>query len=277
MKRVLLLLASLFWAAAMQAQFTMAEQFKAEAISNKAGETLPARVWHHYSQKDLPVPVVVLLHGSGECGQDNAKQLPAFDPLYKTALIDDKLPPALYLVPQCTQTNPWVRTIAFEETYRLPRYPAPALRIVKEHLDTLIEKGVADPDRIYISGLSLGGFGTWDAIQRWPDFFAAAIPICGGGSIQEAPIQNASTTSIWIVHGEKDPTVNVECARRMIRALSAIDATPRYTEYPGAGHAIWGRVYNDSNIIKWMFEQRRGKPSYVDEGFFNRLKNAILP
>lgn len=279
MKKVLLLMLSFFCAATLSAQFTMAEQFASETIAGTSGETLPARVWRHYSPKDLPVPVVVLLHGSGECGTDNVKHLASFEAVYKNALISKDLPPALYIIPQCTVRNAWVRMIAFKDTYRQPRYPAPALRIVKEHLDSLIEQGIADPDRLYISGFSLGGFGTWDAIQRWPNYFAAAIPLCGGGSIQEEPIKNAATTSIWIVHGEVDPTVSVECAKRMVQALSAIDAAPHYTEYAKTGHVIWPRAYNDSNILKWMFEQRRGKPDTVSSGsgFFGRLKAYITP
>ncbi len=269
MKACLLLLAMFVMATMSQAQFSIAEMFVAETLTNNAGETMPARVWHRYEKKDLPVPVVVLLHGSGECGQDNAKQLAPFKSLHTTVLIDDELPPAMYLVPQCTQRNPWVRTLAFQADYRLPRYPAPALRTVKEHLDKLIAEGIADPERLYIAGLSLGGFGTWDAIQRWPDTFAAALPICGSGSLEEAAIKNAATTNLWIFHGAADVNVPVDCSRRMVAALSKVDAPPKYTEYAKVGHNIWGKVLGDSATLRWLFRQRKGKKDPGVKRFFD--------
>lgn len=261
------------------AQFSMAEQFTASTITNKMGETMPVRVWKRYTEKQLPVPVVVLLHGSGECGRDNAKQLAPFNALYTQVLVSSKLPPALYLIPQCTQQNAWVRTIAFSPDYRLPRYPAPALRTVKEYLDQLIEDGIADPERIYISGYSLGGFGTWDAVQRWPNYFAAAIPLCGGGSMQEEAIKTATTTSMWIFHGEVDTSVSVNCSRRMLSPLMQAGASPKYTEYPKMGHNIWNRVYGDSAVLNWMFRQRRGEPEKAKKegGFFSQLKAYVTP
>ncbi len=268
MRRLLALLLLCCCASLSRAQFSIAEMFTAEQITGAVGESLPVRVWHRYEKKDLPVPVVVLLHGSGECGQDNAKQLNVFAALHKTVLLDDTFPPAMYLVPQCTQRNAWVRTIAFEPTYRQPRYPAPALRLVKEHLDKLVADGIADPDRLYIAGISLGGFGTWDAIQRWPNTFAAAIPVCAGGSIEATPIQNAATTNLWIFHGDSDNAVPVACSRRMVTALSQQGTPPKYTEYPRAGHNIWGRALGDATTLRWMFRQRKGKKESRGSSFF---------
>ena len=263
----------------LRAQFSIQDMFVPAVITNQVNETMPIRVWRNYSKSDLPVPVVVLLHGSGECGLDNSKQLPAFAPLHRQALIDDEIPPALYLVPQCTQRNAWVRTIAFKEDYQHPRYPAPALRTVKEYLDQLVADGVADPERLYLIGLSLGGFGTWDAIQRWPNYFAAAVPICSGGSIQDEPIKNAMTTSVWAFHGEMDVNVPVECSRRMVTALTKAGVSPKYTEYPKAGHGIWTRVFQDTAVLKWIFRQRRGvQESAADgTGFWGHIKAYVTP
>lgn len=264
------------------AQFSMAEQFSAEVITNAFGETMPVRVWRKYRPKDLPVPVVVLLHGSGECGQDNAAQLAPFDSLYKTVLVDSAIPPALYLLPQCTQANAWVRTIAFQPDYRLPRYPAPALKTVKEYLDELVRQGVADPERLYIGGYSLGGFGTWDAIERWPNYFAAAVPVCGGGSTQEAAVKAAATTSVWAFHGSADSSVPVDCTRRMIAALSQVGVAAKYSEYPNAGHNIWSRAFGDTAMLRWLFRQRRGQVEKRSEpgvvgAVFGQLLEFVKP
>ncbi len=278
MKRLLLLLACLGWGAHVHAQFLIQEVFTQEEIVNSVGEKMPLRAWHKYEKKDLPVPVVVLLHGSGECGQDNIKQLNTFKTFHQAVLIDETLPPALYLIPQCTTRNAWVRNIAFKEDYRQPRYPAPALRMVKEHLDKLVAKGVADPERLYLLGLSLGGFGTWDAIQRWPNTFAAAVPICAGGSIEEKAIANALTTSIWVFHGSADASVPVACSQRMVAALARADKPPKYTEYPKMGHNVWDRALGDSAMLHWLFRQRRGKedPGPEGEGFLNTLGDYLF-
>lgn len=281
MKRVLLGTVAVLCALCAEpaaAQFSMAEQFTASVITNKLGETMPVREWKRYTAKDLPVPVVLLLHGSGECGRDNGKQLQPFQALYQQVLISSSLPPAHYLIPQCTLQNGWVRRPAFTPEYKLPRYPSPALRTVKEYLDQLIAEGIADPERLYISGYSLGGFGTWDAIQRWPETFAAAIPLCGGGSIEAAAVKAAATTSLWIFHGDADASVSVDCSRRMIAPLMQIGAKPKYTEYPKMGHNIWNRVYSDSALLTWMFRQRLGKPERAERGgFFSQLKAYVTP
>lgn len=276
----LTVLFGLVTAVPLQAQFSIQEMFVPAAITNHMNETMPVRVWRNYKKRDLPVPVLVMLHGSGECGQENAKQLPPFAPIHRQALIDDDIPPALYLVPQCTQRNAWVRTIAFKEDYRAPRYPAPALRTVKEYLDQLVAEGIADPDRIYIVGLSLGGFGTWDAIQRWPNYFAAAVPICSGGSLQEEQIKNALTTSVWVFHGEKDVNVPVACSRRMVAAMTKAGGSPKYTEYPNAGHNVWTRALQDRAVIKWIFRQKRGKVESApssSSGVWGRIKAYVTP
>lgn len=283
MRRLGVFLLALALALPASAQFTMAECYEGGVITNRFGETMPMRLWRHYKPADRPVPVVVLLHGSGECGQDNSAPLRAFGAMHNTILLDDELPPALYVIPQCTRGNPWVRAIAFKPDYRQPRYPAPALRTVKEFLDQLVAEGTADPDRLYIGGFSLGGFGTWDAIQRWPNTFAAAVPVCGGGSVEAAAITNAATTSIWAFHGSKDPAVPVDCSRRMVAALNQAGVAVKYTEYPGAGHPIWDRAFADSAMWRWLFRQRRGKVEEAEGGgsmlgdFFRQLKSYVTP
>jgi predicted peptidase len=241
----------------VHAQFSIHDVFVRESITNRQGERLPARVWRNYTPEDLPVPVLVMLHGSGECGTDNAKQLAPFKALHRQLLLLDDTP-VLVILPQCTMQNPWVRKLAFTADYKQPRYAAPALRTVKEHLEMLVSQGIADPKRLYLGGYSLGAFGTWDAIQRWPETFAAAIPICGGGSLEEKAIEHATKTSLWVFHGAADMNVKVDCSRRLVRALGDAGAYPHYTEYPTAGHAIWDQALGDLRLYEWLFDQRLG-------------------
>lgn len=261
----------------VRAQFSLADAFVPTTLTNAQGETLPARVWHHYEKKDLPVRVLVLLHGSGECGTDNATQLNVFATFYRKVLVDLDAPPMMVIIPQCPKQSPWVRRLAMTEDYRAPRYPAPALRTVKEHLEQLIAEGIADPDRIMIGGFSLGAFGAWDAIQRWPEMFAAAIPICGGASVQLVEVQNAAKVSTWVFHGDQDTSVNVECSRRIVKALDEYGKRPRYTEFQGAGHAIWNRVFEMRDFYPWLYRQKRGKvETQVDPNSFKGKALSIF-
>ena len=130
-------------------------------------------------------------------------------------------------------------------------------------MDTLQRKYTGiDARRLYITGLSNGGYGTWDAIERWPDYFAAAAPIAGAGDPSKAAV--LKDMPIWAFHGSADTVIPVSGSRDMIAAIEAAGGHPRYTEFPGAGHGVWGYVYslNDSservtNFFPWLFSQHR--------------------
>ncbi|MFN9041975.1 MAG: dienelactone hydrolase family protein, partial [Planctomyces sp.] len=100
-----------------------------------------------------------------------------------------------------------------------------------------------DPQRIYVTGLSMGGFGTWELITRKPELFAAAAPICGGGDPAKAAA--CSSLPIWVFHGDRDTVVRPELSRNMVEALKKAGGMPKYTEYPGVGHDSWTATYAD--------------------------------
>ena len=101
----------------------------------------------------------------------------------------------------------------------------------------------------------MGGYGTWDIIQRFPNKFAAAIPVCGGGDLAGAPV--FKDIPIWVFHGDKDGAVPVSRSRDMITALKACNSKVKYTEYPDVGHNSWTQTYSNPNVLKWLFNQRR--------------------
>jgi predicted peptidase len=103
----------------------------------------------------------------------------------------------------------------------------------------------------------MGGFGTWSLISQYPDMFAAAIPICGGGDEAKAP--KLSRLPIWAFHGEKDEAVSVERSRRMIAAIRGAGGKAKYTEYEEAGHIIWNKVFSEPGLIEWVFAQSRSQ------------------
>lgn len=222
-------------------------------------------------------PLVLLLHGGGE------RALPQSTPAQNEARLLDQgyirvwaasdaaapVPtvqarwPSFVVVPQLTYPDQWVNVPTDQGVYRQPAEPSDPLRLTKELLDALQReyRGI-DPARRYITGISLGGYGVWDAIERWPDYFAAAAPLCGAGD--PAAAARLVGLPIWAFHGAHDGIVPVAGSRAMIRAIEAAGGHPRYTEYAKAGHGIWNTVYasprqpgQTSPFFTWLFAQRR--------------------
>ncbi len=136
------------------------------------------------------------------------------------------------------------------------RWDAENIQLVLGLLDALQQEFHYDAKRVYVTGQSMGGFGTWAIITQHPERFAAAVPICGGGEPKEAV--KARAIPIWAFHGDKDAVVPVHYTREMIAALRQAGATPRYWEYEGGTHAGTAeRAYCEPDLINWLFEQRR--------------------
>ena len=130
------------------------------------------------------------------------------------------------------------------------------IRLVIELLDALEQEFKIDAKRIYVTGQSMGGWGTWSIITQHPQRFAAAVPICGGGEPSDAP--KAKDIPIWAFHGSADHVVPVHYTRQMIAALRKAGGAPLYWEYKDAEHAGTAeRAYCEPDLIEWMFRQRR--------------------
>ena len=261
MKKFFLFLFALVSADAAFAQFTPDTMMRREAYTNQTAEVFKYRIWSpQFLRKGEKLPVILFLHGSGECGTDNEKQLKHGIPLLLNQLLKQNIK-AIVIAPQCQMPllNSWVHRIAFKETYSADKNPALGLETALEIAQHVIDTQQGDPDRFYITGLSLGGFGTWDAIQREPDRFAAAAPICAGGDTSLAP--RLKNLPIWVAHGEEDKNVPVECSIRMVNAIKAAGGRKIvYHQYPKVGHDVWNRVYGDPKFVSWLLEQRRNKP-----------------
>ncbi len=201
-------------------------------------------------------PLVIFLHGAGERGDDNRAQLVHGMKEFVRADRREKFP-AFVLAPQCPRDQKWVDVAWDAPRHERPDEPAPALRMTRELLDQLLSDLPIDPDRVYLTGLSMGGFGTFDALSRWPDRFAAGIPICGGGDAREENVERFKPIPLWVFHGGQDNVVRPERSREMVSALKAIGAEPQYTEYPEAGHDSWTATYADEAVFQWLFAQRR--------------------
>jgi len=126
-----------------------------------------------------------------------------------------------------------------------------------EALDAVIKESSVDPSRVYVTGQSMGGIGTWGILAKHADRFAAAVPVCGNWSPDDAAKMNG--VAIWAFHGDMDPTVPVAGSREMIAALKKAGVTPepRYSELAGVGHGSWVPAYATAEMWEWLFTQRR--------------------
>lgn len=243
-------------AAPALAQFSAEELLKPYVYTNETGKTFAYRM----SAPQFPIagkryPLILFLHGSGECGADNLRQIKVGAPALMATLLKQS-EPVIVLAPQCQNGNWWVSTLALDANYAAPSAPSGSMEAALELCRSLVASGMADSNRLYVTGLSLGGFGAWDAVQRETSLFAAAIPICGGGDIRR--VQPIRKLPVWVFHGSGDKNVSVDCSRRMVDALrQAGNDHVRYTEYEKATHMIWDRVYSDQEVIAWLLAQTR--------------------
>jgi len=197
-------------------------------------------------------PLVLFLHGAGECGTDNTVQLCHF-PEIMSARDHRQQFPCYVVAPQCRSDSQWVDS-PWDAVASTPLAAAPTddLTGAMAALDQVIASETVDTTKIYLTGLSMGGYGVWEMAMRWPNRFAAIAPICGGGDQSSA--NRLINMPIWAWHGDQDDAVPVQRSRQMIEALQKLGGRPQYTELPGVGHHSWVPAY-DSELISWLFEQ----------------------
>lgn len=241
--------------------------------TNAAGKTFSYR-WHEPARMEewKRYPLVVLMHGAGERGSDNARQLfwvannlftymKHLDEIRKAwPTYETKEAQFFFLAGQVPLGQQWVDTPWSDREHTMNPEPSEAMGLQIELLERLFAQyPQIDRRRVYAMGLSMGGYGTWDLISRRPEWFAAAIPMCGGGDVAAAP--RIKDIGIWAFHGSWDSAVPVCRSRNMISALWQCEAPDvRYTEKPRGGHDVWSvasGTYGDFSAFDWLFEQRR--------------------
>lgn len=240
--------------------FLGAGGFKKETFYFKNGEpfkeniTLPYRLFRSEKAKTTTeaVPLVVFLHGAGERGNDNNAQLRHCVNYFLEDTITNRYP-FLLLVPQCPDGKRWVNTDWSLPEHQMESEPTAELLCVMHLVDSLVDCGAADAQHVYISGISMGGFGVWDALQRWPDRFAAGIAICGGGD--PAYAYKMKDTPVYIFHGMQDDVVMPQRSIQMYDAL--IDAgndKAILVVYPDLDHGCWDEAFSTPGLFKWLFD-----------------------
>jgi predicted peptidase len=189
-------------------------------------QTHPGKKW----------PLILFLHGAGERGDDLEliKQ-------HGIAKIVEEQPdfPFIAVSPQCPADAMWWEY--------LPTLEATVNQVAAEY--------AVDEQRIYLTGLSMGGYGTWGLAMTYPDLFAAVAPICGGGIPESAMI--IRDIPVWAFHGAEDPAVPLEASQRMVDALQDVGGNVRFTVYPGVGHDSWTQTYEDPELYEWFLQHSR--------------------
>lgn len=225
---------------------------EARTFAAPDGGTLPYRLVRP-AGTERP-PLLLFLHGAGERGGDNARQLRLAAPLL-TAGVRERFPCVL-VAPQCPADAKWTGTNWQAADPKRTADMTPTLGRVLALLDAAERECGTDPRRVYVTGVSMGGSAAWDLVSRRPDRFAAAVPVCGG--VDAAGVASAAGLPVWAFQGAKDEVVRAELPRRAVAALKAAGAAPKYTEYPDAGHDIWKRAYAEPGLFDWLFAQKRG-------------------
>ncbi len=257
------------------------KEAKVCAYKGSNGATLPYRLFSPKVTPGKKYPLLVFLHGAGERGTNNVEQLRHFSAL---RLVYDKCSDGVWrqqtrqayvIFPQCAPSSQWVMVPWGEKTSRTkPEQPSPGLQNVHELVQKLKEELPIDASRLYVTGISMGGYGTWDYVARWPTEVAAAIVVCGGADdVGIAADPAVSRIPVRIYHGSVDAAVPVERGRSAFAAISRTNALATYVEYGKHGHLIWNRAYAEPGLGDWLFSRRKARPS----ASVSPVKNANNP
>jgi predicted peptidase len=203
------------------------------------GKEAPYHVFVPRNYKaDKAYPLIVFLHGAGETANEKK-------------LLQVGLPPAVNKKEKSFQflvMVPMALTKGWQANGPNAERMLAQLKEVKKNYHV-------DDKRIYLTGLSMGGFGTWSLAAAHPDMWAAIVPICGGGNPQSAG--KIKDIPCWCFHGDADTAVKVDGSRNMIKALKEAGGKPRYTEYAGVGHNSWDRAYATAELYDWLLKHHR--------------------
>lgn len=227
-----------------------------------AKDTLKYRLLlpHNFDAKKQ-YPLILFLHGAGERGSDNTKQLIHGSELfYKIG----ESHPAIVLFPQCPVNDYWANATVDRSTkplslsFPLESSPTKALTLVMGLVETMMTKPYVNKDQVYVGGLSMGGMGTFEILYRKPDVFAAAFAICGAGN-PEATETYAKTIPMWIFHGAKDDVVAPQESVDMVSGILKHGGTPNFSLFAKDNHNSWDSAFAEPELIPWLFSNSKSK------------------
>lgn len=204
------------------------------------------------------LPLIIFLHGSGERGNDNQKQLVHGSLLFLNAQKDTAFR-SLVLFPQCAEQDYWVQKQKEMDdesvqifTFYPDMEPTPSMRLLVALIDSLSQLELVDQSRIYVGGLSMGGMGTFELLFRRPELFAAAFPICGAYDPVVVPMYNKKLR-VRIFHGAADDVVLPAYSKNMTAAMEKAGIDVKLKIYPGVNHGVWDSVFAEPDLLPWLF------------------------
>ncbi len=228
------------------------------------GKILPYRILYPDNyDKSKKYPLILFLHGAGERGKDNEKQLMHGAKLF-LAEENRKNFPAIVVFPQCPGESFWASSridrttqpVKFELDYSgEANWP---LTAANELVKKIINEEAVDRSRVYITGLSMGGMGTFESVYRYPQLYTAALPICGGGDVKNYD-KRIKKTAFWVFHGAADAVVDPKLSREMVDKLKSLKTEVKYSEYPGVNHNSWDNAFAEPDYMGWMFQHKKKK------------------
>lgn len=257
MKKIVLLIAFALISSALIGQESYQ---KGKFISPNTSDTLLYRYLTPENQKSgKKYPLVIFLHGSGERGSDNEAQLFHGGQMFLNPVYREKYP-AFVIFPQCPAhlSGAYKRdSLVSLMPYDMPENPPlqSLMQTVIDLIDSYADNPAVDSRRIYIMGISMGGMATFDLVCRFPEKFAAAIPICG--SVNPKRLSAAQKVNFRIFHGDADKAVPTEGSREAYRALRAMGANVEYIEFAGCTHNSWNPAFNYPDFMEWLFSKKR--------------------
>lgn len=191
-----------------------------------------------YSPSEIKegLPMIIQLHGAGERG-NGKEDLSLVDVHGFSKTIADAEYPCIFIMPQCPAHSFWVAKI----------------ESIIAFIEDLVKEYGADPQRVYLTGLSMGGYGTWFTAMARPDLFAAIAPVCGGGAAWGAGVL---TMPVWAFHGTDDKVVSPIQSDEMVAKLESLGRDVKYSRIEGIGHNVWEYAYNDE-LINWLLDKRQ--------------------
>jgi predicted peptidase len=227
------------------------------------GDTLPYRILFPINfDPAKKYPLILVLHGSGERGNDNEAQLKYGSSLFLQGPVRQEFQ-AIVIFPQCPKDSFWsdVQKMPNDSSsnkfiFPTDAKPTKAMHALLGLVDELLDKPYVSKRQVYVGGLSMGGMGTFEIIGRIPNVFAAAFAICGGDNTLNAK-KYAKRVPLWIFHGAKDNTVSPDHSIVMVDAIKAAGGDPKFTLYPNDGHDSWDDAFAEPELLPWLFSHRK--------------------
>ena len=226
-------------------------------------DSLPYRILYPQGfEQTKEYPLVLFLHGAGERGSNNRRQLVHGATLF-TSEKSQKNYPAIVIFPQCPQNDYWANVNrSFDDKgkkvfdFTFGNEATAAMSKLIQFTDSLIQLPYINSSQVYAMGLSMGGMGTFELMSRRPNVFAAAIPICGGDN-PLAVQAYGDNIAFWIFHGAKDDIVDPQYSKIMYQALNGVNADVKLTIYPEANHNSWDPAFAEPELLSWLFSKKK--------------------